>query len=155
MDKKMEQLFYALFGGAMLVKEKLESSSEELKAWQEKSEENARTFLNDLAQRGEKEKKQFKEMFKEMLKEVGASSCLDRHLLLPPPTQLCSISFFSDCIFAVSAPFSLVALETTWAGRTAVEHPFSGRQLSEACPGFGNTGRLFRSKLLTGFAPTA
>ncbi len=70
MDKKMEQLFYAVLGGALAVKEKIESSNEELKAWQEKSEENARTFFDEMAQRGEKEKDHLKGMFKEILKEV-------------------------------------------------------------------------------------
>lgn len=70
MDKKVEQLFYALLGGALAVKEKLESGNEEIKAWQEKSEDNARNFFNEMAQRGEKEKEQFKGMFKDILKEV-------------------------------------------------------------------------------------
>lgn len=70
MDKKVEQLFYAVLGGALAVKEKLESSNEEIKAWQEKSEENARNFFNEMAQRGEKEKEQLKGMFKDILKEV-------------------------------------------------------------------------------------
>lgn len=72
MDKKLEQLFYAVLGGALAVKEKIESGNEELKAWQEKSEANARTFFDEMAQRGEKEKEQFKGMFKEILKEVVA-----------------------------------------------------------------------------------
>ena len=70
MDKKVEQLFYAVLGGALAVKEKIEASNEEIKAWQEKSEENARTFFDEMAQRGEKEKEQFKDMFKDILKEV-------------------------------------------------------------------------------------
>ncbi len=72
MDKKLEQLFYAVLGGALAVKEKIESGNDELKAWQEKSEANARTFFDEMAQRGEKEKEQFKGMFKEILKEVVA-----------------------------------------------------------------------------------
>lgn len=70
MDKKIEQLFYAVLGGALAVKEKIEANNEEIKAWQEKSEENARTFFDEMAQRGEKEKDQFKGMFKDILKEV-------------------------------------------------------------------------------------
>lgn len=70
MDKKLEQLFYAVLGGALAIKEKVESSNEELKAWQEKNQENARDFFDEMAQRGEKEKEQFKEMFKDMFKEV-------------------------------------------------------------------------------------
>lgn len=70
MDKKLEQLFYAVLGGALAVKEKVENSSEELKAWQEKNEENARSFFDEMAERGEKEKEQFKSMFKDILKEV-------------------------------------------------------------------------------------
>jgi len=70
MDKKFEQLFYAVLGGALAVKEKIEANSEEVKAWQEKSEENARAFFDEMAQRGEKEKDQFKQMFKDILKEV-------------------------------------------------------------------------------------
>jgi polyhydroxyalkanoate synthesis regulator phasin len=69
-DKKLEQLFYAVLGGALAVKEKVEASNEELKAWQEKSEENARTFFDEMAQRGENAKEQFKGMFKDILKEV-------------------------------------------------------------------------------------
>ena len=70
MDKKLEQLFYAVLGGALAVKEKIEASNEDIKAWQEKSEENARTFFDEMAQRGEQEKDQFKGMFKDILKEV-------------------------------------------------------------------------------------
>ena len=70
MDKKLEHLFYAALGGALVMKEKLEASNEELKAFQEKSEAHARTFFDELAQRGEKEKAQFKAMLKETLKEV-------------------------------------------------------------------------------------
>ena len=70
MDKKLEQLFYAVLGGALAVKEKIETSNEDIKAWQEKSEENARTFFDEMAQRGEQEKDQFKGMFKDILKEV-------------------------------------------------------------------------------------
>ena len=70
MDKKLEQLFYAGLGGALAVKEKLESSNEEIKAWQEKSEEHARAFFDEMAARGEKEKDQFKGMLKDVLKEL-------------------------------------------------------------------------------------
>jgi polyhydroxyalkanoate synthesis regulator phasin len=70
MDKKFEQLFYAVLGGALAVKEKIEANSEEVKAWQEKNEENARAFFDEMAQRGEKEKDQFKQMLKDILKEV-------------------------------------------------------------------------------------
>ena len=72
MDKKIEQLFYAVLGGALAVKEKIEANNEEIKAWQEKSEENARTFFDEMAQRGEQEKDQFRGMFKDILKEVVA-----------------------------------------------------------------------------------
>lgn len=70
MDKKLEQLFYAVLGGALSVKEKLDSSNEEVKAWQEKSEQNARAFFDEMAQRGEQEKEHFKTMFKDALKEA-------------------------------------------------------------------------------------
>jgi len=70
MDKKLEQLFYAVLGGALAVKEKIETSNEEIKNWQEKNEENARTFFDEMAQRGEKEKEQFKGMLKDILKEI-------------------------------------------------------------------------------------
>ncbi|MGK2905110.1 MAG: hypothetical protein ACSLFH_02030 [Desulfuromonadales bacterium] len=70
MEKKLEQLFYAALGGALAVKEKLEANSEELKSWQTKSEDHARTFFDELAKRGEKEKEQFKGMLKDLVKEV-------------------------------------------------------------------------------------
>lgn len=70
MDKKLEQLFYAALGGALAVKEKIETNSDDFKACQEKSEEKARTFLDEMAQRGEEEKEQFKGLFKDLLKEV-------------------------------------------------------------------------------------
>ena len=70
MDKKLEQLFYAALGGALAVKEKIETNNDEFKACQEKSEEKARTFLDEMAQRGEEEKHLFKGMFKDLLKEV-------------------------------------------------------------------------------------
>jgi len=70
MDKKLEQLFYAALGSALSVKEKIETNNDEFKACQEKSEEKARTFLDEMAQRGEEEKDQFKGMLKDLLKEV-------------------------------------------------------------------------------------
>lgn len=70
MDKKLEQLFYAALGGALAVKEKIEVNNDEIKACQEKSEEKARIFLDEMAQRGKEEKDQFKERLKDILKEV-------------------------------------------------------------------------------------
>lgn len=70
MDKKLEQMFYALLGGALTVKEKVEASNEERKAWQEKSEEHARNLVEEMARRGEQEQAQLKEMFKKMFKEI-------------------------------------------------------------------------------------
>ncbi|MDH3544628.1 MAG: hypothetical protein OET55_03575 [Desulfuromonadales bacterium] len=70
MDKKLEQLFYAALGGALAVKEKIETNNDEIKACQEKSEEKARIFLDEMAQRGKEEKDQFKERLKDILKEV-------------------------------------------------------------------------------------
>jgi len=70
MDKKLEQFFYAVVGGALTMKDRMEANSEEIKAWQEKSEENARTFFDEMSQRGEKEKDQFRGMLKDLLKEV-------------------------------------------------------------------------------------
>ena len=70
MDSKLDHLFYAVLGGALAMKEKLEASNEELKSFQEKSEEHARNFFDELARRGEKEKEQLKAMLKETLKEV-------------------------------------------------------------------------------------
>ncbi|MEJ2471172.1 MAG: hypothetical protein P8Y91_01615 [Desulfuromonadales bacterium] len=72
MDKKLEQMFYALLGGALTMKEKVEASNEERKAWQEKSEEHARNFVEEMARRGEQEQAQLKEMFKKMFKEIVA-----------------------------------------------------------------------------------
>ena len=72
MDKKFEQLFYAILGGALAVKEKVDANNEDIKAWQEKCEENARTFFDEMVQRDEKEKDQFRGMIKEILKEVVA-----------------------------------------------------------------------------------
>ncbi len=70
MDKKLEQFFYAALGGALAMKEKLETNSDEIKVCIEKNEENARKFFDDMAKRGEKEKDQFKIMLKDMLKEI-------------------------------------------------------------------------------------
>lgn len=72
MEKKLEQLFFAALGGALTFKEKLEVNSEEIKAWQQKSEENARSFFDELAKRGENEKENFKGMIKDIVKEVVA-----------------------------------------------------------------------------------
>ena len=72
MDKKLEQLIYAVLGGALTVKEKIDTNNDEIKACQEKSEEKARAFLDEMSQRGEEEKDQFKERFKDILKEVVA-----------------------------------------------------------------------------------
>jgi polyhydroxyalkanoate synthesis regulator phasin len=70
MEKKLEQIFYAALGGALAVKDKLEANSEEIKSWQKKSEEHARSFFEELSKRGEKEKNQFKDMVKDIVKEV-------------------------------------------------------------------------------------
>lgn len=70
MDKKLEHLCYAVLGGALVMKEKLEAGSEELKAFQEKSEQAARSVIDELSERGAKEKEQFKAMLKDTLKEV-------------------------------------------------------------------------------------
>jgi len=70
MENKLEQLFFVALGGALAVKDKLEANSEEIKSWQEKSEEQARSFFDELAKRGEKEKNQFKNMIKDIVKEV-------------------------------------------------------------------------------------
>ncbi len=70
MDKKLEQLFFTALGGALAVKDKLEANSDEINAWREKSEEHARSFFDELAKRGEKERDQFKEMVKDVVKEV-------------------------------------------------------------------------------------
>lgn len=72
MDKKLEQFFFAALGGALAVKDKLEANNDELRAWREKSEEQAQSFFDEMAKRGEKEKDQFKEMIKDMVKEVVA-----------------------------------------------------------------------------------
>jgi len=70
MDKKLEQLFYAALGTALTVKEKIETNNDEIKACQEKSEENARKFIDEMSQRGEQEKQEFNKMFKDTLKEL-------------------------------------------------------------------------------------
>ena len=70
MDKRLEHLFYAVLGGALVMKEKLEASNEELKAFQEKSEQTARSVIEELSERGEKEKEQLMGMLKDTLKEV-------------------------------------------------------------------------------------
>ncbi|MFO7765390.1 MAG: hypothetical protein R6V33_03040 [Pelovirga sp.] len=70
MDKNLEQLFYLALGGALSMKEKLEKNSEEIHKWQNEAEANARTFLDDLAQRGQQEKDSFRQMVKDQIKEV-------------------------------------------------------------------------------------
>lgn len=70
MDKKVEQLFYAAMGGALAVKEKIETAGEELHSRHEKNAENARTFIDEMAQRGEQEKQQLRDMLKDNLKEI-------------------------------------------------------------------------------------
>ena len=72
MEKQLEQILYTLLGGALAVKDKIETNSDEIKACQEKSEEKARTFLDEMSQRGEEEKDQVRERFKDILKEVVA-----------------------------------------------------------------------------------
>ena len=70
MENKLEQLFYFALGSALSVKEKLEKSSEEARAWQEKAEQNARSFIDEVAQRGEQEKDAFRGMLKDLLQEI-------------------------------------------------------------------------------------
>lgn len=70
MDAKLEQLFYAALGGALTVKEKMEQSGEEMRSWQEKSEETAKDFVDQLAAKGEQEKESLRKMLTDVLKEV-------------------------------------------------------------------------------------
>jgi len=70
MDSKLEQLFYFALGGALAAKEKFEKSNDEAKVWQEKAEQNARAFFDDMAERGAQEKDAFKSMLKDLLKEI-------------------------------------------------------------------------------------
>lgn len=70
MDQKLEQLFYTALGGALTVKERIEANNEEMKAWQEKSEEHARVFFEDLARRGEQEKDEFRKMLKDVVQDI-------------------------------------------------------------------------------------
>ncbi|MHB1400580.1 MAG: hypothetical protein ACYDAI_15115 [Trichloromonadaceae bacterium] len=70
MENKFEQLLFTVLGAALVVKDKLETGNEEMKAWQEKSEAQARELLSDMAERGEGEREKLKSMFKQMFKEV-------------------------------------------------------------------------------------
>lgn len=70
MDPKLEQLFYFALGSALTVKERLEKNSDEFRAWQEKAEGQARSFVDDVTRRGQEEKDAFREMLKDVLKEV-------------------------------------------------------------------------------------
>lgn len=70
MDNKLEQLFYIALGGALSVKDKLEKNSEEVSRWQSEAEANARTFLDELSQRGAQEKDHVKKLLREQIKEV-------------------------------------------------------------------------------------
>lgn len=72
MDPKLEQLFYFALGSALTVKERLEKNSEEFKAWQEKAEDQARSFVDDVTRRGEEEKNAFRQILTDALKEVVA-----------------------------------------------------------------------------------
>lgn len=70
MENKLEQLLFTALGAALLVKDKLETGNEEMKAWQANSEAQARELLSAMAERGEGEKEKVRNMFKQMLKEV-------------------------------------------------------------------------------------
>lgn len=70
MENKLEQLLFTVLGAALVVKDKLETGNEEMKAWQEKSEAQARELLSGMAERGEGEKEKLKSMLKQMFKEV-------------------------------------------------------------------------------------
>lgn len=70
MENKFEQLLFTVLGAALVVKDKLETGNEEMKAWQEKSEAQARELLNDMAERGEGEREKLKSMLKQLFKEV-------------------------------------------------------------------------------------
>jgi polyhydroxyalkanoate synthesis regulator phasin len=72
MDAKLEQLFYAVLGGALSVREKCEQSGEEIRSWQEKSEERAKDFVEELAAKGEQEKDTLRRMLTDVLREVVA-----------------------------------------------------------------------------------
>nr|WP_320113842.1 hypothetical protein [uncultured Desulfuromonas sp.] len=70
MENKLEQLFYVALGGALAAKEQIEKNSEELKEWQGKAENTARTFLDDLAEKGAEERESLRQTLKGLLKEV-------------------------------------------------------------------------------------
>jgi polyhydroxyalkanoate synthesis regulator phasin len=92
MEKKLEQLFYAVLGGALAIKDRVEASSEDLKACQERSEEHAHAFFDELAQRGEEEKDQFKKMLKGVLKDVAGELDLATRADLPSRLRRSTIS---------------------------------------------------------------
>lgn len=66
----LHQLVYALLGGGVLVKEKIE---EELKKLEDKgqiSTTDAKTFLANLQTKGEDEEQRLKELLKSAIREV-------------------------------------------------------------------------------------
>lgn len=70
LENRLEQLFYVALGSALAAKEKLEKNSEEIKEAADKAEQNARSFFDAMAERGEQEKDSFRNMLKDVLREV-------------------------------------------------------------------------------------
>jgi len=70
MDPKMEHIFYAFVGGMLNLRDRLEEQKSEMKEAYERNEESARTFVDDLAKRGQEEKAELRASLTEMLKEV-------------------------------------------------------------------------------------
>lgn len=70
MESNLEKLLYVALGSALSVKERIDQGSEEAKAHQAKLETAAREFIDELGQRGEKEKHQLEEMLRKHVKQV-------------------------------------------------------------------------------------
>lgn len=70
MDNKLEQLLYAAIGSFISLRDKIDLSSEELKARQQQAEQAGKQWLDNLSERGDEEKQRVKNSLKTLLKEV-------------------------------------------------------------------------------------
>ncbi len=84
----MKDILYAGLGGALLLKEKIEDELEKVQEKGHLSKEEAKTFMENIQQRGEEaydqQYDQFKSMLRKIVDELGLATKADIEALKDP-----------------------------------------------------------------------
>jgi polyhydroxyalkanoate synthesis regulator phasin len=84
----MKEILYAGLGGALLLKEKIEDELEKVQEKGRLSKEEAKTFMENIQQRGEEaydqQYDQLKSMLREIVDELGLATKADIEALKDP-----------------------------------------------------------------------